>query len=184
MKERMKANASTGFFKALAVITLLLGAAAGILGNVSSKPEGTFLVPSFLESLRNYYLFNTISQCLSVLSVLMIITCIITLFIGKKIVSLSIVAGDLLLFGFFFTAAVPYFKKPEVVKAKLVNADYRYGQLGTDKYDLYFDNGDVVTIPADDYEYGSKGKSYYVVTCGDKGIGVFDAKKYGYSPES
>ena len=58
MKERMKANASTGFFKALAVITLLLGAAAGILGNVSSKPEGTFLVPSFLESLRNYYLFN------------------------------------------------------------------------------------------------------------------------------
>ena len=53
-----------------------------------------------------------------------------------------------------------------------------------DKYDLYFDNGDVVTIPADDYEYGSKGKSYYVVTCGDKGIGVFDAKKYGYSPES
>lgn len=184
MKERIKANISSGFFKALVVITLLLGAAAGILGTVSSRPSGKFLIPSFLESLRNYYLFNTISQCLSLLSVLMIITCIITMFIGNKIVSLSIVAGDLILFGFFFTAAIPYFKKPEVVKAKLVDADYRYGQYGTDKYDLYFDNGAVVTIPEDDYEYGSKGKSYYVVMCGDKGIEVFDASKYSYNPES
>ena len=185
MKDRMKANASTGFFKALVVITLLLGAAAGILGNVSSKPEGTYLIPSYLESLRSYYLCNTISQCLSVLTVLMVITCILTLIIGNKIVSLVIIAGDLLLFGFFFfTSAVPYFKKPRVEMAKLVNADYQYGQYGTDKYRLYFDNGMSAKIPADDYEYGSKGKSYYVAMCGDKSIGVFDAEKYQYSPES
>ena len=184
MKERMAANASTVFFKVIVAVTLLLGAAAAIFGNVSAMPAGTFLVPSFLESLRTYYLFNTISQCLSVLSVLMIVTCILTLFIGNKIVSLSIIAGDLLIFGFLFTAAVPYFKKPEVIKAKLADADYRYGQYGTDKYDLYFDNGVVVSIPADNYEYGSKGKSYYVVMCGDKGLGVFDASKYQYSPES
>ncbi len=184
MKERMKANASTGFFKALAVITLLLGAAAGIFGNVSSKPVGTYLIPSYLESLRSYYLCNTISQCLSVLAVLMVITCILTLIIGNKIVALVIIAGDLLLFGFFFTSAVPYFQKPRVEKAKLVNADYQYGQYGASKYRLYFDNGMSANIPADDYEYGSKGKSYYVVMCGNKNIGVFDADKYQYSPES
>ena len=184
MKDRMKANASTGFFKALAVITLLLGAAAGILGNVSSKPVGTYLIPSYLESLRSYYLCNTISQCLSVLAVLMVITCILTLIIGNKIVALVIIAGDLLLFGFFFTSAVPYFQKPRVEKAKLVNADYQYGQYGASKYRLYFDNGMSANIPADDYEYGSKGKSYYVVMCGNKNIGVFDADKYQYSPES
>ena len=184
MKDRMKANASTGFFKALAVITLLLGAAAGIFGNVSSKPVGTYLIPSYLESLRSYYLCNTISQCLSVLAVLMVITCILTLIIGNKIVALVIIAGDLLLFGFFFTSAVPYFQKPRVEKAKLVNADYQYGQYGASKYRLYFDNGMSANIPADDYEYGSKGKSYYVVMCGNKNIGVFDADKYQYSPES
>ena len=185
MKDRIRANASTAFFKILVAVTVLLGAASAIFGNMSSKPVGTYLIPSYLETMRSYYLCNTISQCLSVLAVLMVITCILTLIIGNKIISLVIVAGDLLMFGFFFfTSAVPYFQKPHVEKTKLVNADYQYGQYGTDKYRLYFDNGMTAKIPADDYEYGSKGKSYYVVMCGDKSIGVFDAEKYQYSPES
>lgn len=181
MKDRMRANASTAFFKILVAVTVLIGAVSAILGNVTSKPAGTFLIPSYIESLRSYYLCNTISQCLSVLAVLMIVTCILTLIIGNKIVSLVIIAGDLLVFGFFFTAAIPYFQKPQVTKAKLVEADYQYASLGGDKYELYFDNGSVFTIPADDYEYGSRGKSFYVVSCGDKGIGVFDARTYQYS---
>ena len=184
MKDRIRANASTAFFKVLVAVTVLLGAASAILANMTSKPVGTYLIPSYLESLRSYYLCNTISQCLSVLAVLMVITCILTLIIGNKIVALVIIAGDLLLFGFFFTSAVPYFQKPRVEKAKLVNADYQYGQYGASKYRLYFDNGMSANIPADDYEYGSKGKSYYVAMCGNKSIGVFDAEKYQYSPES
>lgn len=181
MKERMRANASTAFFKILVAVTVLIGAVSAILGNVTSKPSGTFLIPSYIESLRSYYLCNTISQCLSVLAVLMIVTCILTLIIGNKIVSLVIIAGDLLIFGFFFTAAIPYFQKPKVTKAKLVQADFQYEQYGGDKYELYFDNGLAIKIPSDDYEYGSKGKSFYVVSCGNKGIGVFDARKYQYS---
>ena len=181
MKDRMRANASTAFFKILVAVTVLLGAAAGILGNVASMPTGTYLIPSYLESLRAYYLCNTISQCLSVLAALMVVTCVLTLFIGNKIVSLCIVAGDLLIFGFFFTAAIPYFQKPSVEKAKLVQADFQYAQYGGDKYELRFDNGMVAKIPSNDYEYGSKGKSFYIVMCGDKALGVFDARKYQYS---
>lgn len=183
MKDRIRANASTAIFKILVAVTVLIGAVSAILGNVTSKPAGTFLIPSYVESLRSYYLCNTISQCLSVLAVLMIVTCILTLIIGNKIVALVIIAGDLLIFGFFFTAAIPYFQKPQVTKTKLVEAEFEYAQLGGDKYELYFDNGAIIKIPAEEYEYGSRGKSFYVVSCGDKGIGVFDARKYQYSPE-
>ena len=184
MKDRIRANASTAFFKIIFAVTILLGAAAGILGNVASLPTGTYLIPSYLESLRSYYLCNTISQCLSVLAVLMIVTCILTLFIGNKIVSLCIIAGDLMIFGFFFTAAIPYFQKPRVEKAKLVDADFQYSQYGGDKYELYFDNGAAIKVPEKEYQYGSKGKSFYIVMCGDKAISVFDARKYQYTENS
>ena len=181
MKERISRNASTVFFKVLLAATVLVGAASAILGNVTSKPSGTYLIPSYLETLRSYYLCNTISQCLSILSLLMLVTCVLTLLIGNKVVSICILVGDLLVFGFFFTTALPYFNKPQVVKTNLVDARYQSSTYGESKYALYFDNGASVKIPRNDYEYGSKGKTYYVVMCGNKAIEAFDASKYQYS---
>ena len=181
MKERISRNASTVFFKVLAAVTVLLGAASAILGNVTTKPVGTYLIPSYLETLRSYYLCNTISQCLSILSLLMLVTCVLTLLIGNKVVSICILAGDLLVFGFFFTAALPYFNKPQVAKAKLIDARYQSSTYGESKYALYFDNGAIVKIPKNDYAYGSKGKTYYVVMCGNKAIEAFDTANYQYS---
>ena len=100
-------------------------------------------------------------------------------FIGELFIGLNI-----LIFGFFFTAAIPYFQKPRVEKAKLVDADFQYSQYGGDKYELYFDNGAAIKVPEKEYQYGSKGKSFYIVMCGDKAISVFDARKYQYTENS
>ena len=178
MKDRMFRNASTVQFWVVVGITALVVAASVILGNAASKPRSKILVPTFLDNLRTYYLCNTISQCLGVLTVLMLVTCLLTLFIGNKTVAYSLTVACFIIFGILFTSALPLFKKPEVVKAKLVDYSYNYSQYGESKYTLLFDNGIKFKIPKKDYEYSMKGKDYYIVMCGDKGIDCFATDEY------
>ena len=180
MGERIRENTSTALFRIVLAITILVLILSVIFGNITSKPAPTqYIYSSYCDSLKSYYLCNTISQCLSVFFVCLLVVCILTAIVGHKVLSLVFLGISVLTFGFFFfMSSVPLFAKPRVETVKLIRADFDTGNLSASTYTLYFDNGTDVRIPSSDYEYGSNQKKYYIVMCGRKALEAYSAKDY------
>ena len=180
MGERIRENTSTALFRIIMAITILVLILSVILGNITSKPTKTqYIYSSYCESLKSYYLLNTISQCLSVFFVCLLIVCILTALVGHKVLSLVFLGISVIVFGFFFfMSAVPLFAKPRVETVNLKHADFDTGNMSANTYTLYFDNGTHVRVPSSEYEYGSKQKKYYLIMCGNKPLEAYSAKDY------
>lgn len=180
MGERLRENTSSVLFKIVAGVTVLDIVLLLIFRNVSEKPTGTYLTDYYMENLRSYYLFNTISQILSFLFIGLFITCVLTALVGSKPFTIILIGIDVAIFvSFFVISAGPYLNKPHLETSKLVYADYQYNRYSLDdSYVLIFENGASKKVSERDYEYGSKGKEYNLVMCGNKCVEAYDAKVY------
>ena len=180
MGDRLRENTSTALFRIIAAITILDLVLVFIFANISSKPADTFIIiPSYMESLKSYYFWNTLSQCLSVFFVCLFVVCVLTALVGHKGLSLVFLGLGIAVFAFFFImSVVPLFNSPRVEAVKLVRSDYDLGYTSKGEYTLYFNNGSKYKISQLDYEYGSKQKDYYVVMCGNRTLGAYSAKDH------
>lgn len=180
MGERIRENTSTALFRIILALTILVLIVSVILGNITSKPTKTqYIYSSYCDSLRSYYLCNTISQCLTVFFACLVVVCVLTALVGHKALSLVFLGISVVVFGvFFFLSAVPLFAKPRVETVNLMRADFDTGNMSANTYTLYFDNGAHVKVPSSEYEYGSKQKKYYLIMCGNKPLEAYSAKDY------
>ncbi len=180
MGDRLRENTSSVLFKIVAGVTVLDIILLLIFRNVSEKPSGTYLTDYYIENLRSYYLFNTISQILSFLFIGLFITCVLTALVGSKPFTIILIGIDIaILVSFFVISAAPLLAKPHVETSRLVYAEYQRNRYSMDdSYVLIFENGASKKINSKDYEYGSKGKKYNLVMCGNKCLEAYDAKEY------
>ena len=102
MGDRLRENTSSVLFKIVAGVTVLDIILLLIFRNVSEKPSGTYLTDYYIENLRSYYLFNTISQILSFLFIGLFITCVLTALVGSKPFTIILIGIDIAILVSFF----------------------------------------------------------------------------------